>query len=215
MSLTRYRIFSAWICLAASGILFMVSTAQAAPIPSQLSGVRSYEEARNDLVKTRAVQRLTRLGLTRDDATVLVEASLAAGADKVLLETREAKPGELNTPFLQRYPTRFLRALARRGIAVDQLALKVNRQLPAEERTTLEGQLKAGQGDVIAQARIVGINYTGLLLLLLPLAAIAWVAAGGGSASGVVLAALAVGLLFVLWADPSFIFGSLGRKKNS
>ena len=57
--------------------------------------------------------------------------------------------------------------------------------------------------------KVVGINWTGLILLLLPLVGVAWVAAAGaGEAAGTAVAGLVVGLIFVLFTEPAFIFGS-------
>jgi hypothetical protein len=56
--------------------------------------------------------------------------------------------------------------------------------------------------------KVVGVNYTGLLVLLLPiLVAVIVAAVAGQSAAGLALGALAVGLLFVLLVEPRFIFG--------
>lgn len=67
---------------------------------------------------------------------------------------------------------------------------------------------QAGTQQQLVFARVVGVNVPGVMLLLLPLAvAAAVLAASGGSGGAILGGAVLVGLIFVLLANPDFLFG--------
>lgn len=65
-----------------------------------------------------------------------------------------------------------------------------------------------------AAAKVVGVNYKGLLVLIIPiLIVLAVAAAAGTSAAPFIAGAAAIGLAFVLFADPTFLFGSKAEEE--
>ena len=193
MILTKFRVFGAWSCLVAVATLLPASTATAGPIPSRLIAAPELETARVSLYDALAIERLVGLGVAVQDAEILVAATRAAMVASLAQGMGDAAAGDPRTWWEGTEMMPREAALLAAHLSNDELAWLGSH--------TDEGMLYAG--------KVVGMNWKGLMLLALPLVGIAWVAAAGsGAAAGIAASGLIVGLVFVLFADPAFLFGS-------
>lgn len=193
MMLTKLRVFGAWSCLVAVAILLPASAATAGPIPSRLIAAPDLETARVFLSDALALERVIGLGFAVEDAEIQVGATRAAMVAILEQGMEDAAADD---------PRTWLEGM---GMMPGEAAL-LAAQLSNDELAWLgshrdEGMLYAG--------KVVGMNWKGIMLLVLPLVGIAWVAvAGSGEVAGVVTGGAIAGLIFVLLAEPAFLFGS-------
>jgi hypothetical protein len=181
-------------CLAAALTALAGSPAAAAWMESELLQHGSREEAARTLRREQAVEQLAAFGLDRETAASLVDAALAHEA----------------------FPLQAVDGLHLDAAAVARL-LEAAYGCSAAEAEALDAWLTPAELDWLRDqgayafshaGRIVGINITGVLVLLLPiLVAVIVAATAGQSAAPVALGALLAGVLFVLLVEPSFIFG--------
>ena len=193
MRLRTWRKRGAFVCLAGVALMLLNSPAVAAWIDSQLLARESPEAAAQALLRAQAVAQLEAFGVVHETAGVLVDAVLAA-------DPAQAADGRI--PLDRATLVRVLEALGcSPGEARAQAAW-----LSSSELQWLQAQ--GAYAFAHAGKKVVGVNYTGLMILLLPvLVAVVVAAAAGQSAAGVALGAFAVGVVFVLLVEPKFLIG--------
>jgi hypothetical protein len=172
--------------------MIYATTAHSALIPSELSGTRSYGEVQDQLVLELAQQRLESLGFTREEAASIAAAVKSECRDSLMQACRVT-----STP--------------------DGLELELDRRSLRDATATLAAALQSSHPDCLSRindasgysfAKVVGINWKGLLIVVLPLIVVIAVGlSAGGSAGELIAAAAIVGLLLALFVSPKLIFG--------
>lgn len=191
--LRTWRKRSAGLCLGGALMVLLNAPAFAAWMNSELLLHDTRADAQRALWRAQAVEQLAGLGLAREAAGALVDAVFASG----LVSGVPGGGLEVNADAVAGMLQGF-------GCSGDEARSLVSWLSPAELRW-LEEQ---GAHAFAHAGKVVGVNYTGLLVLLLPiLVAVIVASVAGQSAAGLALGALAVGVLFVLLVEPKFLFG--------
>ena len=192
MYLSRIQKLGKAACIGALPFLVYATTAHSEFIPSELSGSKSYGEVQQQLLLELAQQRLESLGFSGDEA-----ASIAAGF-----------ASELKDFWIQACQVRS---------TTDGLVVELNGPALQDATATLAAALQSSHPDCLSRinnasgysfAKVVGINWRGLLIVVLPLVVVIAVGlTAGGSAGELIAAAAIVGLLLALFVSPKLIFG--------
>jgi hypothetical protein len=191
------------ICLAALPLVLAATTAGGHYVRSQLSAHASLPEARDALVREVARQKLVALGFEEDEAMPIIDAALASGLAEALVGVfRKAQSGEAGES-----------RLADEGLqqAMTVFALELNRSTYRNSEMDSETiwAYPFDQTTYAFSSKVVGFNIPGILLWLAPVViVVAVAAASGGSAGSLVAVGAAVGLIMILFVDPSILFGS-------
>ena len=191
MLLTKIKTCGAYACLAVIPLMLHATQAQARYIPSELSGDMALSEVQSTLVRELAVQSLAIFGIGAEEAAVLVDAVFAAEIQDLLRD-------ECN------------------GGLVDMTALPEGRWHAAGERYAMalneRGVLSIDEDHVsmfASRGKVVGFNWKGLLLVVLPVIVIGAVLVASGSGGAALLAVgVVVGLALVLFVEPEWLFGA-------
>lgn len=182
------------MCLGGVVLMLLNTPGMAAWIDSELIGQDSREAAAQALLREQAIEQLLHLGMPREASVVLVDAVLSADPQRV---------AEGQCPI---EPETMAQVLEVMGCSPDE-ARNLGAWLSSSELQWLQMQGAPAFAHAGA-AKVVGINYTALMILLLPvLIAVIVAVAAGQSAAGLALGALAVGAIFVLLVEPKFLFG--------
>ena len=193
MHLLNWKKRAAGICLGGVVLMLLNTPGVAAWIDSELIGRDSREDAARALHREQAIEQLLQLGMPREASVVLVDAVLSADPQRI---------PEGRCPI---EPETMVQVLEVMGCSPEE-ARTLGAWLSSSELQWL--QLQGAPAFAHAGAKVVGINYTALMILLLPvLIAVIVAVAAGQSAAGVALGALAVGAIFVLLVEPKFLFG--------
>lgn len=192
MYLARIRKLGKTACIGALPFLIYATTAHSEQIPSQLSGTKSYGEVQEQLLLELTQQRLESMGLSNEEA-----ASIAAEVSSQLKEMW------IQTCRVQSTP--------------DGLKVEVDGPALREATASLLASIQSSHPECLSRindasgyslAKVVGINWKGLLIVVLPLVVVIAVGlTAGGSAGELIAAAAIVGLLLALFVSPKLIFG--------
>lgn len=191
MLLTKIKTCGAYACLAVIPSMLHAVQAQARYFPSELSGERPMSDVQASLVRELATQQLVVYGMGAGDAAVLVDAVFAAKIQDLLRD--ECQGGRVDLASISD---------AAWHEAGERYAMALN------ERGVLT--IDADHVSLFASGgKVVGFNWKGLLLVVLPVVVIGAVLLASGSGGTTLLAVGAVvGLALVLFVEPEWLFGA-------
>ena len=204
VNLVKLKNRGALACLAAMPLVLCATAAQGRYVRSQLAANESLPQARDALVRELARQKLAAFGIAEDRALPAIDAALASGLAEALANARRNAGGGGGA-------SSFLEDPGVRDAAAAAFARALNRQAAPGPAGHPDGTWMVPDGGMTHAfaGKVVGFNVPGLLLWLLPVVLVVAVAlAAGGTAGSLVGVAAVVGLVLVLFVDPSILFGS-------